>query len=444
MHQVVKAVKNTNKDIGAQTLEVNQVEYIVRGLGSVKSIEDIENAVVTATDNIAIRIKDIGKVFLGPAARRGVLDKEGAEAVGAVVVARYGANPMEVITNVKEKINELSAGLPSKVLADGTTSQVTIVPFYDRSELIQETLGTLNEALTLEILITILVIIVMVFNLRAAILISGLLPVAVLMVFIAMKLFNVDANIVALSGIAIAIGTMVDVGVILSENIIRHLEEYREKRKVESENMNPTAGVTGNEESHKDLRINQIVYNATTEVSGAIVTAVLTTIISFIPVFTMIGAEGKLFRPLAFTKTFALTASLIVALFLIPPFAAFLFRKKETEKNFKQAIHVALILAGIFAIISGYWLGLILIAFGFSGILKLQDKITEKRANVLNITIAAFAIVFLLAAYWRPLGLEKSVFWNLIFVSVICFGLLGVFTIFRRLLYAYFKMVFSE
>ena len=432
LHQVVKAVKNTNKDIGAQTLEVNQVEYIVRGLGYVKSIEDIENAVVTATDNIAIKIKDIGKVVLGPAARRGVLDKEGAEAVGAVVVARYGANPMEVITNVKEKINELSAGLPSKVLADGTTSQVTIVPFYDRSELIQETLGTLNEALTLEILITILVIIVMVFNLRAAILISGLLPVAVLMVFIAMKLFNVDANIVALSGIAIAIGTMVDVGVILSENIIRHLEAYREKRKLESENINSTEEGASNEESRKDLRINQIVYNATTEVSGAIVTAVLTTIISFIPVFTMIGAEGKLFRPLAFTKTFALTASLIVALFLIPPFAAFLFRKKDIQKNFKQVIDVALIIAGVFAIIYGYWLGLIVIAFGFSGILKIQEKITEKRANTLNIIISALAIVFLLAAYWRPLGVEKSVFWNLIFVSVICFGLLGVFTIFRR------------
>ena len=146
-----------------------------------------------------------------------------------VVVARYGANPMEVINNVKEKINELSPGLPSKVLSDGRTSQVTIVPFYDRTELIQETLGTLNEALTLEILITILVIIIMVFNLRASILISGLLPVAVLMVFIAMKLFGVDANIVALSGIAIAIGTMVDVGVILSENIIRHLDENNEK-----------------------------------------------------------------------------------------------------------------------------------------------------------------------------------------------------------------------
>ncbi len=127
---------------------------------------------------------------------------------------------MEVINNVKQKIEEISPGLPSKVLEDGRISQLTIVPFYDRTELIQETLGTLNEALTLEILITVLVIVIMVFNLRASILISGLLPVAVLIVFIAMKLFEVDANIVALSGIAIAIGTMVDVGVILSENII--------------------------------------------------------------------------------------------------------------------------------------------------------------------------------------------------------------------------------
>jgi Cu(I)/Ag(I) efflux system membrane protein CusA/SilA len=433
LQQVVKAVKETNKDIGAQTLEVNQVEYIVRGLGYVKSLEDIENAVVTATDNIAIRIKDIGKVVLGPASRRGILDKEGAEAVGAVVVARYGANPMEVITNVKEKIRELSTGLPSKVLADGRTSQVTIVPYYDRSELIQETLGTLKEALSLEILITILVIIVMVFNLRASILISGLLPVAVLMVFIAMKLFDVDANIVALSGIAIAIGTMVDVGVILSENIIRHLDEN-------SKMVVPTGQGLSAEDAQKAVfpkgqkdkkSINNIVYNATTEVSGAIITAVLTTIISFIPVFTMIGAEGKLFRPLAFTKTFALIASLLVALFLIPPFAAFLFREKSIKKYFRQAINIALIFAGIFAIISGYWLGLILIAFGFSGILKLQEKITEKRANTLNIIIAALAIVFLLASYWRPLGVEKSIFWNLIFVSVICFGLLGIFAVFR-------------
>ena len=409
LHQIVKAVKESNKDIGAQTIEINQAEYFVRGLGYIKSISDIENAVVTSEDYTAIKIKDIAKVTLAPKARRGILDKEGAEVVGGVVVSRYGVNPLEVINNVKSKINELSPGLPSKVLKDGRTSQLTIVPFYDRSELIKETLGTLNEALSLEILITILVIVLMMFNLRASILISGLLPVAVLMVFIAMKLFSVDANIVALSGIAIAIGTMVDVGVILSENIIRHLEENKEK-----------------------LPVNEVVYNATTEVSGAIITAVLTTIISFVPVFTMIGAEGKLFRPLAFTKTFALTASIIVALFLIPPFASFLFKKRSVKKVSRLIINSLLILLGITALIYGYWLGFVLVVFGISSILKWQKIIIEQQANYSNIIISAIAIIFLLAEYWRPLGVDKSIFWNLVFVAIICFGLLSVFKLFRR------------
>jgi Cu(I)/Ag(I) efflux system membrane protein CusA/SilA len=430
LHHIVKAVKESNKDIGAQTIEINKAEYLVRGLGYIKSISDIENAVVVSEDFTAIKIKDIAKVTLAPKARRGILDKEGAEVVGGVVVARYGANPLEVINNVKAKIKELSAGLPSKVLKDGSTSQLTIVPFYDRSELIKETLTTLKEALTLEILITILVIIMMLFNLRASILISGLLPVAVLMVFIAMKIFHVDANIVALSGIAIAIGTMVDVGVILSENIIRHLDS--EKLKVKNEKG-----------EGKILTVNEVVYNATTEVSGAIITAVLTTIISFIPVFTMIGAEGKLFRPLAFTKTFALTASIIVALFLIPPFASFLFQKRSIKKSFNYILNCILLGLGIVAILNGYWLGFILILFGILSLWSIYFEKSEINfsfftfhfslsKNLINIGIAALAIVFLLAEYWRPLGVDKSIFWNLVFVAIICFGLLGVFTLFRK------------
>ncbi len=430
---VVKAVKESNKDIGAQTLEINQAEYLVRGLGYVKSITDIEDAVITSENFTSIRIKDIAIVSLGPATRRGVLDKEGAEVVGAVVVARYGANPMEVINNVKDKIKELSAGLPSKTLSDGRTSQLTIVPFYDRTELIQETLGTLNEALTLEILITILVIIVMVFNLRASILISGLLPVAVLMVFIAMKFFGVDANIVALSGIAIAIGTMVDVGIILSENIIRHMDEEKERLEAGGQKLE------GSESSFqtptpdfKPLSINKIVYNASAEVSGAIVTAVATTIISFIPVFTMIGAEGKLFRPLAFTKTFALTASIIIALFLIPPFAAFLFKGRNIKKVTSYGINAVLLVAGIVALIFGHWIGLILVAFSVVAFATLQGKLSKKQSNKINIYLSAAAIVILLAEYWRPLGVDKTVFWNLIFVGIICFGLLGSFLLFQN------------
>ncbi|CAL2104117.1 Cobalt-zinc-cadmium resistance protein CzcA; Cation efflux system protein CusA [Tenacibaculum sp. 190130A14a] len=409
LHHVVQAVKQSNQDIGAQTIEINQVEYLVRGLGYVKSIKDIENAVVSSANYTPIKIKDIAKVSLGAKTRRGILDKEGAEVVGGVVVARYGANPLEVINNTKEKIKELSAGLPSKVLADGTTSQLTIVPFYDRSELIQETLGTLNEALTLEILITILVIIVMVYNLRASILISSLLPVAVLMVFIAMKTFGIDANIVALSGIAIAIGTMVDVGVILSENILNHLEKSR-----------------------NNLPINTVVYNATAEVSGAIVTAVMTTIISFLPVFTMVGAEGKLFSPLAFTKTFALIMALVVALFLIPPFATIIFKRRSTTKKLSYVINAALIILGVLSIFFGYWLGMLLIAFGITGILKLQEKVSDKQVNLINIVIASAAIVFLLAEHWRPLGVGKSLLLNLLFVAIICFGLLGAFSLLRK------------
>ncbi|RLK06770.1 efflux RND transporter permease subunit [Tenacibaculum discolor] len=420
LQQIVAAVKQSNQDIGAQTIEINQAEYLVRGLGYVKSIADIENAVVTAKNYTSIRVKDIAKVSLGAEPRRGILDKEGAEVVGGVVVARYGANPLEVITNVKEKINELSSGLPSKKLKDGRTSQLTIVPFYDRTELIHETLDTLNEALTLEILITILVIVVMVFNLRASVLISGLLPVAVLMVFIAMKAFGVDANIVALSGIAIAIGTMVDVGVILSENIISHLEKDENK-----------------------LPINTLVYNATAEVSGAIVTAVMTTIISFIPVFTMIGAEGKLFRPLAFTKTFALIAAIVVALFLIPPFAAVLFKKKELKKNFKYIVNGVLVALGITAVFYGYWLGIVLIAFGaiqfwsnYSGKTTIHFSFSNYNftlpVNTINIVISALAIVGLLAEYWRPLGVDKSIFTNLLFVALICFGLLGFFSLLQK------------
>jgi len=442
LQQVVNAVRKSNKDIGAKTIEINQVEYLVRGLGYIKSVEDLENAVVTSQDFTSILIKDVAKVALGPAQRRGILDKEGAEVVGGVVVARYGANPMEVITNVKKQIQEISTGLPSKVLKDGRTSQLTIVPFYDRTELIEETLATLDEALTLEILITVLVILMMVFNLRVSVLISSLLPVAVLMVFIGMKLFGVDANIVALSGIAIAIGTMVDVGVILTENIIRHLDEAKQ-----NDNVIPTERQRSDEESQsQDVTlstktlpsgkvgmggINQIVYNATSEVSGAILTAVATTIVSFIPVFTMVGSEGKLFRPLAATKTMALTASVIVALFLIPPFAAWFFGWKSPKKQFSFLLNIGLGLLGIFAVFSGYYLGISLLAFALIGVLKSKKNLPFGEMPLAE-WISALTILSLLSVYWRPLGVDYSIVSNFIFVAIISLGLLGAFTLFQK------------
>ncbi|KEO72462.1 efflux RND transporter permease subunit [Anditalea andensis] len=411
---VMTAVRQSNLDVGANTMEVNKVEYIVRGLGYVKSIEDIEQAVVSMNNNVPLRIRDIAKVNIGPASRaeRAILDKGGAEAVGGVVVARYGDNPLQVIEEIKRKIEEISPGLPSKTLEDGTVSKVTIVPFYDRSGLINETLNTLNEAISLQILITIIVIIVMVVNLRASLLISALLPLAVLMCFIMMKYVGVDANIVALSGIAIAIGTMVDLGIILSENILRHIGEAGDR---------------------KSKLV--VIYEATTEVASAILTAVLTTIVSFLPVFTLQAAEGKLFGPLAYTKTFALIAALIFTLIIMPTFAHWMFGAQfKSEKLRKNADYIMLIV-GLAIIFVFPWAGLVLTAFALNNLLHAQfpDRTANGRfKELITIAITVIAVSFLLAYEWRPLGLGQPAIINFIFIILVIGVVLGSFRLFIR------------
>lgn len=410
LNQVMNAIKGSNLDIGAQTLEINLVEYFVRGLGYVKSIEDIENAVVKATDNVPIRIKDIAVVHLGPATRRGVLDKSGAEAVGGVVVARYGANPLEVINNVKSKIAEIAPGLPKKILDDGSESQVTIVPFYDRTDLIHETLGTLEEALGLEILITIIVVILMLLNLRSSLLVAGALPIAVLMCFIAMRYFGVDANIVALSGIAIAVGTMVDMGIVLTESMDTHMRA-----------------------APPEEPLSKTIYNATTEVASAVITAVATTVVSFLPVFTMVAAEGKLFRPLAFTKTFALVASIVVAITILPPLATQLFSIKSKAKWMSLGYNMALIALSIFLLYGQFpFLGYMGITIGLTGWIsyglgRFSDNRFHFYFDIIRNIIYALLVGWLLASIWMPLGVSKTVFTNFVFVVGITGMLIGGF-----------------
>lgn len=422
MMMVMEAIRNSNLDIGANTVEMNLVEYYVRGLGYVKNLNEIEQAVVKVTNNIPIRIRDIAKVNIGPAPRghSGFLDKGGVEAVGGVVIARYGDNPLKTIQNVKDKIKEISPGLPSKTLDDGTVSKVTIVPFYDRTELIYETLGTLNEAISLQILITILVIIIMVFHLRASLMISALLPLAVLMCFIMMKYFNVDANIVALSGIAIAIGTMVDLGIILSENILRHTDE-----------------------APPEQPLITTVYNASTEVSSAILTAVTTTIVSFLPVFTLQAAEGKLFGPLAYTKTFALVAALIITLFMMPAFAHWLFSLKTTRKLYRVALNLILLVIGIVVLWWSVWAGVVLMLLGVNNIignLAEQNKFPSpkinaffnRHQNTITIAIITISVSWLLAQEWMPLGVTNSLLINFLFIVLIIGVVLGSFKLFIK------------
>ena len=398
----MNAVRKSNLDIGAETIELNNVEYIIRGLGYIKSLNDLELSVVAVRNNVPVRIKDVAHVTFGPATRRGGLDKSGSEAVGAVVVARYGSNPLDVINNVKEKIREIDAGLPQKTLPDGSVSKVTVVPFYDRTGLIKETIGTLESALSHEILISIIVIIVLVMNLRASLIVAGLLPLGVLMTFVLMRFFGIDANIVALSGIAIAIGVMVDIGIVDVENILRHLE------------MPENRGIRGK-------KLLQVIYSATTEVRAAVVTSIATTIVSFIPVFAMQAQEGKMFHPLAWTKTFALLSAFVLGIVVLPTLVHIFFNISFDKRRIKQVWNGSLITAGIFFAISGHLLpALAITAVGINNLL--DYKWSEKRKEyptLITVFITVLFATWYLSIEWLPLGAHNSEFVNFFFVTAI-------------------------
>ena len=405
---VMNAIQKSNLDIGAETVEINKAEYLVRGLGYIKKVSDLEEAVVTVRNGVPVKVKDVAFVNLGPATRRGGLDKEGVEAVGGVVVARYGSNPMQVIQNVKDKIKEMEAGLPQKTLADGTVSKVTVVPFYDRSGLIQETIGTLETALSHEVLICIIVVIVLVFNLRASVVISSILPIAVLMTFILMRYLGIEANIVALSGIAIAIGVMVDVGVVFVENIIRHMEEESNK------------GVT------KGKAFIDLIYRSVSEVSGALSTAMLTTIISFLPVFAMEAQEGKLFKPLAYTKTFALLSAFLLGIAMLPTLAYYIFSFKISSKLIRKAANIALVVGGIVLfILTGIVPVIGLSLFGLNNLFAYKWK-NDKIPTYLNVGIAILIAVYYLTIEWLPVGTQEGIPINFIFVVLAIAVILGM------------------
>lgn len=405
---VMNAVQKSNLDIGAETVEINKAEYLVRGLGYIKNVADLEEAVIAVRNGVPVKIKEVAFVNLGPATRRGGLDKEGVEAVGGVVVARYGSNPMQVIDNVKEKVREMSAGLPQKTLADGTVSKVTVVPFYDRSGLIQETIGTLETALSHEILISIIVVILLVLNLRASVVISSMLPIAVLMAFIAMRFFKVEANIVALSGIAIAIGVVIDVGIVFVENIIRHLD------KPENRDIGRGKALAG------------LIYTSVSEVSAPIITAMLTTIVSFLPVFAMEAQEGKLFKPLAYTKTFTLIAALLIGLSLLPTIAYFVFSLRISSALIRKAGAVLLAVGGVLIFLfTGVVPALALSLFGVCNLFAHKWK-KAGTSTFINIGIALLVAVYYLTAEWLPVGANAGFPINLVFVVLAIGVIIGV------------------
>ena len=416
---IMGAIKKSNLDIGTETMEINKVEYLIRGLGYIKDVSDLEKAVVTVRDGVPVRISDVAFVNIGPGTRRGGLDKEGVEAVGGVVIARYGSNPLEVINNIKDKIKEMAPGLPQKTLPDGTVSKITVVPFYDRTGLIKETIGTLETSLSHEILICIIVIIVLVLNLRASVVIASMLPIAVLSTFIIMRYTGIAANIVALSGIAIAIGVMVDVGVVFVESIIRYME------------MPENRGI------RKGKAMVNLIYKAVSEVSGAIATAMITTIVSFLPVFAMEAQEGKMFSPLAYTKTYALASAFVLGLILLPTLSYILFSVRIDSKRIRKVLNYILIAAGVLlSVLYSNIPALGLTAVGLNNLLAHRWK-KPGISNYINIGIALVVATYFLAEEWLPMGPQKGIIVNLLFVT----GCIAIILALLWLLVIYYERI---
>jgi Cu(I)/Ag(I) efflux system membrane protein CusA/SilA len=282
----------------------------------VNSISDLENIVLDSRNGVPIYLKDVATVQLGGDFRRGALDVDGHEVVGGIVVMRNGENAMAVIKAVKEKIAQISSGLPSGV---------SIKSFYDRSDLISRTLDTLKHALTEEIILVTLVIVFFLFHFRSILIVALPLPLSILSAFILMKFFGISSNIMSLAGIAIAIGVLVDAGIVMAENVIRHAEQA-EKQKGSRLNRVEIFGIT---------------LEAAKQVGRPVFFALVIIILAFVPVFALSGEEGKLFHPLAFTKTFAMIGSAILAVTLVPVLCSLLVRgpfRAEEENPLMKAL----------------------------------------------------------------------------------------------------------
>lgn len=299
--QVYSAVASNNANVGAKVVEQNGQEFVIRGLGLVQSLEDIKNIVITQNNNIPVSVKDVARVELGPDARRGALTKFGNEATGGIVIQQANENTLQVIDRVKAKITEIQPSLPEGM---------KIVPFYDQTGVVNRAVSTLTEALIEEFAVVFLVVLLFMGNLRASIIVTSAIPIGILIAFILMKGINLSANLMSLGGIAIGIGVMTDAAIVMVENIYRHLAENQGRRSVID-----------------------VALEASKEVAGPLFFSLSVVIVTFFPVFALIGTEGKLYNPMAWTKSFALAGSLILAVTLIPVLCTFLLRGKIKEEQ---------------------------------------------------------------------------------------------------------------
>jgi Cu(I)/Ag(I) efflux system membrane protein CusA/SilA len=329
---VMSSIQNANSDVGAMVMELSEREYMVRGLGYLRSISDIENVVVGATaSGTPIRVAELGRVSVGPAVRRGVAELDGrGDAVGGIVVMRFGENALTTIKAVKAKLAEVATGFPPGVV---------VRPVYDRSDLIERSIDNLREKLLEESLIVGLVCVVFLLHARSALVAIITLPIGILMAFIAMRWVGVGADIMSLGGIAIAIGAMIDAAIVMIENMHKHLERVAVAKGLARDGARSfdTNGLTTRERW-------QVVVNSSKEVGPALFFSLLIITVSFLPVFALEGQEGRMFHPLAFTKTFAMAAASLLSVTLVPV-AMGLFIRGRLFRESANPINRALIAA---------------------------------------------------------------------------------------------------
>ena len=299
--EVMDAVAAANLNVGGKTIEENGAEYIVRGVGLVESGADLELIPLRPRQGSPLYLRDLATIQVGGDFRRGALDVNGREVVGGIVVMRYGENAYQVIQDVKGRIAALAPGLPTGV---------SLVAFYDRSDLIERAIATLKEALTEEILLVVLMHVLFLFHFRSILIVTLPLPASILISFILMDQFGIPSNIMSLTGIAISIGVLVDAGIVMTENVIRHCERAE-------------AGL-GRRLSAAEVWDQTLT--AATQVGRPLVFSMLVIILAFVPVFLLTGQEGKLFHPLAYTKTFALVGATLLAVTAVPVFCTLLVR----------------------------------------------------------------------------------------------------------------------
>ena len=318
---VLEAVEQSNLNVGGKVIEEGGMEFVVRGVGLVKSVTDLENIVLKERGGTPVYLRDVATVQLGGEFRRGALDVNGREVVGGTVVMRNGENGLAVIGRVKEKIAQITPSLPPGV---------SIKPFYDRSTLIERCLATLKKALAEEILLVVLAHVVFLWHFRSILIVTLPLPASILISFILMKQFGITSNIMSLSGIAIAIGVLVDAGIVMTENVIRHCEELEDQK--------------GGRTRLTSSETWQMTLTAAQQVGRPIFFAMLIIILAFVPVFSLSGEEGKLFHPLAFAKTFAMVGATLLAVTIVPVLCTFLvrgpFRREEDNWTMKRLLRV--------------------------------------------------------------------------------------------------------